>query len=144
MRTITEFYEGTDLGAVYTKEKTTFRVFAPTAESVVLCMYEAGDGDCFISETPMEKSEEGTWFLCMEKDCKNIYYTYKVTVSGDTRETVDPYAKAVGVNGIRAMVIDLSSTNPEEFAEDKGPVYEKENDIIVTEISIADTTAAFA
>ena len=141
MQTITEFYEGTDLGAVYTKEKTTFRVFAPTAESVVLCMYEAGDGDCFISETPMEKSEEGTWFLCMEKDCKNIYYTYKVTVSGDTRETVDPYAKAVGVNGIRAMVIDLSSTNPEGFAEDKGPVYEKENDIIVTEISIADTTA---
>ena len=141
MQTITEFYEGTDLGAVYTKEKTTFRVFAPTAESVVLCMYEAGDGDCFISETPMEKSEEGTWFLCMEKDCKNIYYTYKVTVSGDTRETVDPYAKAVGVNGIRAMVIDLSSTNPEGFAEDKGPVYDKENDIIVTEISIADTTA---
>lgn len=141
MQTITEFYEGTDLGAVYSKEKTTFRVFAPTAESVVLCMYEAGDGDCFISETPMEKAEEGTWFLCLEKDCKNTYYTYKVTVAGVTRETVDPYAKAVGVNGVRAMVIDLASTNPEGFAEDKGPVYDKENDIIVTEISIADTTA---
>ena len=141
MQTITEFYEGTDLGAVYTKEKTSFRVFAPTAELVVLCMYEAGDGDCLISETPMEKAEEGTWFLCLEKDCKNTYYTYKVTVAGVTRETVDPYAKAVGVNGVRAMVIDLADTNPEGFAEDKGPVYEKENDIIVTEISIADTTA---
>lgn len=141
MQTITEFYEGTDLGAVYTKEKTTFRVFAPTAESVVLCMYDSGDGDCLISENPMEKAEEGTWFFCQEKDCKNTYYTYKVTVSGETKETVDPYAKAVGVNGVRAMVINLADTNPEGFTEDKGPVYEKENDIIVTEISIADTTA---
>ena len=46
------------------------------------------------------------------------FYTYEVTVAGETRETQDVYSKAVGVNGDRSMVVDLSATNPEGWETD--------------------------
>lgn len=46
-------YEGDDLGAVYTKEKTGFKVWAPTASEVSLNLYEQGDGDNLIETLPM-------------------------------------------------------------------------------------------
>ena len=65
----------------------------------------------------------------------------KVLVDGKEQETNDPYGKATGVNGKRSMVVDLASTNPKGFEKDRGPAVEKETDIVVYEISIADTTA---
>lgn len=141
MQKIKEIYNGNDLGAAYVPEATVIRLWAPTAEAVVLRLFESGDGDCLIQEYPMNKDVDGTWILKLEGDMKHRYYTYLVTMEGVTKETVDPYAKATGVNGIRAMILDLAETDPEGFAEDKGPVYAQENDIIVTEISVADTTA---
>ena len=35
-------YTGNDLGSTYSKESTSFRVYAPTAESVTLNLYEDG------------------------------------------------------------------------------------------------------
>lgn len=32
-------YDGNDLGAVYTKKGTDFRLWAPTADAVTLCLY---------------------------------------------------------------------------------------------------------
>ena len=47
--------------------------------------------------------------MVLDGDYKDVYYTYLVTVNGTVNEAVDPYAKAVGVNGRRAMVVDLDS-----------------------------------
>ena len=116
-----DIYDGKDLGAVYSKDKTVFRLWAPSASAVTLCTYERGDGDCQKAEFSMQKDVDGTWVFSMAEDCDKLYYTYKVTVDGICRETGDPYAKAVGVNGKRSMVIDLEKTNPEGFADDKGP-----------------------
>lgn len=136
-----EVYEGTDLGAVYTKESTSFRLWAPTADKVTLCLYEAGN-DCEAYEvTEMKKDVNGTWLLVKEGDLHKVYYTYIVEVDGDAQETNDPYAKAAGVNGKRSMVVDLSLTNPEGFENDHGPAIKKETDIIVYELSVIDTTA---
>lgn len=134
-------YFGNDLGAVYTKEKTAFRLWAPTAEHVTICFYKSGDnGEAFETEE-MNPAENGTWTYVKTGDLDKTYYTYLVTVDGVTRETNDPYAKACGVNGVRSMVCDLEKTNPTDFKSDKGPAVEKETDLIVCEISIADTTA---
>ena len=38
-------YDGNDLGAVYTKEKTTFRIWTPAAVKVSLKLYEQRDAD---------------------------------------------------------------------------------------------------
>ena len=133
-------YEGNDLGAVYSKEQTSFRLWAPTAEKVSICFYANGDGGEAVEVAEMEQSEGGTWLYVKSGDLHKLYYTYKVTVDGITQETNDPYAKAAGVNGRRSMVVNLEKTNPEGFAEDKGPEVKKWTDIVVYEMSVLDTT----
>lgn len=58
-----EFYKGEDLGASYNKNNTAFRIWAPTADGVSVCLYERGDGVCLMDETPMKRDVQGTWFL---------------------------------------------------------------------------------
>ena len=69
----------------------------------------------------MEQDVNGTWVASKEGDLNGVYYTYLVTVNGAENEACDPYARTTGVNGKRAMVIDLSSTNPEGWDEDTDP-----------------------
>ena len=131
-------YNGNDLGCTYTPEKTTFKVWSPEATSVVLCRFEKGNGGSAIEEVAMTKGDKGVWSAVVTGDIVNTYYTYKVTANGTTREAVDIYAKAAGVNGDRAMVVDLDSTDPDNW--DKNYQREKTllSDIIVWEIHVRD------
>lgn len=111
-------YDGDDLGAVIHGDQTTFKVWAPTASKVVLNLFEAGDGVEAYKNVEMVKGDKGVW--SHTEDCGHgTYYTYTVTTSVGTQEAVDPYAKAAGVNGNRGMVVDLSSTDPEGWENDK-------------------------
>lgn len=114
-------YDGDDLGVVLGEKETTFRVWAPTAESVSLNLYESGDGgtDDGIDVIPMQRSGRGVWKASVGDNLKNTYYTYTVTVNGETHETQDVYAKACGVNGQRSMVVDLRDTDPDGWQKDQ-------------------------
>ncbi len=136
-------YSGDDLGAVYTKECTTFKVWSPTASEVVLNLYSKGSDD----EEGAEKldsrnmsydDENGIWSITVTGDLKNIYYTYSVTNDEQTREVVDIYAKAVGVNGNRGMVVDLSDTDPENWENDRNVFVEHQTEAIVWEVHVRD------
>ena len=118
-------YEGDDLGAVWTKNATTFRVWAPTATAVKINLYETGDYRVNDLKEQIEMTPDinGTWIATVEGDLHGTYYTYLVDVDGVTNEACDPYARAVGVNGKRAMVIDLDSTDPEGWENDTDPHY---------------------
>jgi pullulanase len=131
-------YTGNDLGAVWTKEATTFRVWAPTATRVLVQLYRTGDFEDRFDSISMSKGEEGTWITEVQQDLNGIYYTYAVTVEGETKEAVDPYARAVGVNGNRGMVIDLTSTNPPGFEAEVLPPFENATDAIIYELHIRD------
>ena len=133
-------YTGNDLGQTYTEEKTTLRVWAPTASDVKVNLYQAGEGDCLISSETMKKDVQGTWVCELDGDKKGVYYTYSVTVDGQTEEAVDPYAKAVGVNGNRGMIIDLDSTDPEGWDKDKHVTVPTNTDAVIYEIHVRDTT----
>ena len=104
-------YDGDDLGAVYTKEKTTFKLWAPTASAVTLRLFEQGDGDNLIEEIPMTQGEKGTWSCEKQGDLNGVYYTYAIKIGNKTNEAVDLYARTTGVNGDRGMVVDLEATN---------------------------------
>ena len=78
-------YAGNDLGAVYSKEKTTFRLWAPTAENVKICLFKEGNDVEAFEISDMAASENGTWFFEKEGDWDKTYYTYLVTVDGVTR-----------------------------------------------------------
>lgn len=131
-------YDGDDLGVTYTKDKTSFKVWTPSAMSVKVLLYKTGDGDDFLEEIPMTKQEKGVWFAEKAGDLHGIYYTYQIQ-NGDVKtEAVDLYAKATGVNGKRGMILDLSTTNPDGFLEDVRPEQKSATDAIIYELHIRD------
>ena len=134
-------YTGNDLGANWTKDATTFRVWAPTAEKVVVNLYKSGveTAKDLIETVEMKADVNGTWVATKSGDLHGTYYTYTVTVKGKAAEACDPYAKAAGVNGKRAMVINLDSTDPEGWDKDKNPnAALKYTDVVLYELHIRD------
>ncbi len=134
-------YTGNDLGATWTKEATTFRVWAPTAEAVKVKFYSGGSAanNNLIEAIEMKADVNGTWVVTKEGDLNGTFYTYEVTINGEEVEACDPYARATGVNGQRAMVIDLESTNPEGWDKDKNPNADLAiTDAVIYELHIRD------
>lgn len=136
-------YTGDDLGYIYSKEKTAFRVWAPTAEEVSLKRYESGNEGTsdLIEEIPMTQDVNGTWICEVKGDIANTYYKYSVTIDGKTTTAADPYSRSTGINGARSMVLDLAATNPSGWDTDTNPNAELSiNDAIIYEAHVRDLT----
>lgn len=119
----------------YAPEATQFTLWAPTADEVRLMLYGAGEGGHAYETVSMERAEEGTWKTKVEKDLKGKFYTFNVKIDGKWQgDTPGINAKAVGVNGKRAAIIDLRETDPEGWAEDKRPPLASPADIIIYEV----------
>ena len=116
-------YTGTDLGAIWSENKTAFRLWAPTAKAAWVKLYRSGNPEeaDLLEVLPLYAAEHGTWFTEKTGNLHGIYYTFLVDVDGKIIEACDPYARTTGVNGRRAMVIDLSSTNPQGWENDRDP-----------------------
>ena len=124
------------LGAFCGARGTVFRLWAPTAQEVVLRLYRAGDGECLLEWAPLQREERGLWTWRTERDLDGVYYDYLVTVDGTSRSTADPYARACGLNGERSMVVDLRRTDPEGWEEDQPPPPPPET--VIYEIHVKD------
>ena len=134
-------YAGNDLGAIWTAEKTMFRLWAPTAASVKVNLYESGTAgtEDLLEQLDMIPDVKGTWVAEKQGNLNGVYYTYQVTVNGETVEACDPYARTTGVNGQRAMIIDLDATDPEGWAEDRDPHAGKNiTDAVIYELHVRD------
>ena len=116
-------YNGNDLGAVWSREKTSFRLWAPTAKAVSIKLYKTGnpDTDDLLDTVSMASDVCGTWVAEIDGNLNGTYYTYLVDVNGKLAETCDPYARTTGINGHRSMVLDLRSTNPVGWDSDTDP-----------------------
>lgn len=134
-------YDGDDLGAVYTKEKTTFRIWAPTAVEVSLNLYEQGDGDNLMETIPMTVDVKGTWVCEKTADLNGVYYTYSVKIGNKVNEVVDLYARSAGVNGNRGEILDLEATNPDGFDADVRPAFSNATDAVIYELHIRDLSS---
>ena len=149
-------YDG-ELGAIYSPEATTFKVWAPLATEVKLNRYATGsddeEGAENLGSVEMEKLMEGgnwtgVWTTTVSGDIVNTYYTYTITnpdhiydaKNNVTHETQDVYSYAVGVNGDRSMVVDLSKTDPEGWDSDAHVFTDKQTDAIVWEVHVKDFT----
>ena len=146
-------YSKDDLGAKYTPESTTFKVWSPTATEVTLNRYATGSdkeaGAKKLGTVTMEKLMDGdkwtgVWTTTVSGDIKNTYYTYSIKAahpkSGamQTAETQDVYSVATGVNGKRSMVCDLESTNPKGWEKDGHVLPDKSTDSYVWELHVKD------
>lgn len=140
-------YSGNDLGASYSKKATTFKVWSPNAASVRVNIFEhgsdnEGDAGSIMSRAMSLDKTTGVWSVTINGDLLNKYYTYSVTHGETTKETADVYAKACGVNGQRSMVVDLSTTNPDGWENDKHVLVQNQTDASVWEISVADFSSS--
>lgn len=140
-------YSGNDLGASYSKKATTFKVWSPNAASVRVNIFEhgsdnEGDAGSIMSRAMSLDKTTGVWSVTINGDLLNKYYTYSVTHGKTTKETADVYAKACGVNGQRSMVVDLGTTNPEGWENDKHVLVQNQTDASVWEISVADFSSS--
>ncbi len=149
-------YDG-ELGCFYTPETTTFKLWAPTSAEVKVNLYATGsddeEGAADLGVYAMAKVMDGdkwtgVWSVDIKGDLKNVYYTYTstttalVTEKENTATFVDPYAKATGVNGDRAMVVDLDSTDPEGWDKDAHIYVDEQTDAIVWEVVVRDFSAS--
>lgn len=133
------------LGAIYSKEKTTFTLFSPVADSVFVIFYDKGNDSEETGRLEMMRGEgelSSIFSASAEGDLDGVYYTYEVHTPDGVFCSHDPYAKACGVNGHRSMVIDLARTNPDGFANEDRPKLADPMSMVITEVSIADVSAA--
>ncbi len=109
-------YDG-KLGVEITGLQTIFRLWAPTASSVRLNIFAAGDGGSAERTVALERGEKGVWTYAENGSLIGKYYTYTVKTSAGEQEAVDPYAVSAGLNGDRGMILDLDSTDPQNWSE---------------------------
>jgi len=129
-----------ELGCFYTSTQTTFKLWAPTATKVSVNLYSDGYEGAMIDTFLMTRGELGVWTLTLQGRYINNYYTY-TTQFGNMKyeDVVDPYAKAVGINGLRALISDVSNyTNPKGYDQVKVPDTTASSDAIVYETHVRD------
>ncbi|QMS84227.1 type I pullulanase [Candidatus Xianfuyuplasma coldseepsis] len=139
------------LGFDYSATGTTFRVWAPLSSAAEVNLYEEGhplsmrsDGANDPYDTiPMEYIGEGVWEASVDGDLNGVYYTYNVVNSGSkVIDIQDPYGVTFGLNGQRAMVLDLDSTDPEGWDTDSGvDGFTNPNEAIIYELHVRDLTS---
>ena len=134
-------YEG-DLGVKLTDTQTFLHIWAPTATAVTLNLYQSGSGGTPLKSIPMTRGERGVWEHTENENCSGLYYTYTVETALGAEEAVDPYAVSAGLNGERGMILDLKTTDPQGWAEDKSPFAERDEfnytDAEIWEIHVRD------
>ena len=139
-------YNGNDLGLIYKKEISHFSIWSPNATAAQLLLYKQGNEGRAFKVIPLRKGNEGTWQIAMPGDMKGTFYTFRVNINGKwSNEVTDPYAKATGVNGKRAVVIDAEDTNPPGWIHEISPAFSKKNlptDAIIYEMHIRDVSIA--
>ena len=134
-------YTSSDLGAIWTERKTTFRLWAPTAKAVSVNLYRSGtpDTDDLLCQIQMKPDIRGTWVAERVGNLNGVYYTFLVLVDGQLNEACDPYARSTGINGKRAMILDLRSTDPENWDSDRDPHFGAPiTDAVIYELHIRD------
>ena len=114
-------YEGS-LGAKVDERGTVIRLWSPIAESVDLRLFDNGSTGEAETIIPMKLCDRGVWEYAVNENLSGKYYDFVLKIKGKTNISTDPYAKAYGVNGKRSMIIDLNTTNPIGWGEDKAPL----------------------
>ena len=140
-------YSGNDLGAVWTAEATTFRVWAPTATAVQVNLYRSGVTGTKdrIDPYPMTQDVNGTWVVTVPGDHQGHYYTYQLTVNGLEAEVCDPYARSTGADGKRAAILNLDATDPSGWDKDPMPYDGKDvADAVIYQLNLQGTEGGYA
>lgn len=129
------YYDGNDLGITFEENYINCKVWAPSATEVKLKLTNPTNFE--VHEFPLIREQRGVWTVKIDRSFEEFYYTYLVCVNLIWNEVVDPYAKAVSVNGEQGVIIDLNKTKIEKINVDPIP---QATDAIIYEVHIRDFT----
>ena len=129
-------YNGNDLELTVDNSGTHFKLWSPKAKEAEVKLYDNGHTGEAFKVLPMTfDSSTGTWSASVPEKLYGKFYTFRINQDGKwLKETPGVWAKALGVNGNRAAIIDFAQTNPEGWATDKGPEVKNFSDVIVYEM----------
>ncbi len=132
------------LGAIYTPSATTFRVFAPTAQTVTVIVADTLEGNEGRRDCAMKALPSGIWEVTVEGDLQGKYYAYALSGIGFDagREITDIYAVCTQGRHARSLIVDLSKTDPPGFREHPAPQIASPTDAIIYEMHVRDFTIA--
>jgi pullulanase len=124
------------LGAVYTPQATTFRLFAPTAKTVYVVLYDNAEGTEGRLETPFSRQQNGIWEQTLAGDLSGKFYTYRLEGPDlDSRhEVLDPYATNAVASSTRGRITPLPPPLP------SGPPIDDPTDAVIYEMQVRDFT----
>lgn len=126
----------------YNPNRTVFKIWSPTAEDVRVNLYRTGYGATKTSSAYLKNNSNALWSLNKKGDLAGTYYTFEILINGIWQpETPGIYAQAVGVNGNRAMIVDLQKTNPSGWDNDQRIKIDKPNETIIYELHVRDITS---
>ena len=123
----------------YSPKATQFAIFAPNdAKRVTLRIYQNGIGGKAVKTIKMKRTANEKWTVSVKGDLMGKFYTFDTGLG----ECPGVFAKAVGVNGKRGAIIDLTKTNPEGWAQDRHPVTKSPADLVIYEMHHRDFSIA--
>ena len=112
-------------GVDYTPRASAFSVETnQDAQQVKLRIYKEGKGGKPVKTVNMKREKPGgtLWQATVKGDLKGQFYTFDVKYGGKFKgECPGIWATAVGVNGKRGAIVDMTQTNPQGWAADKRP-----------------------
>lgn len=142
-----KFYSDKKLGSFIENGKTTFRLFAPSAIKISLCVFHKAqdkNGD----EFELSRDNDGVWEITIDKNLAGKFYGYKVyhkekdLSNKNMPLCVDPYSKAVAtkttyMNPRKSIVVAETNYDWE------GTTWIKQDwrDLIIYEMHVRDITA---
>ena len=131
-------YHGDDLGFRYTKDSTTFALWAPTAVHVYLRLIDHQKRSVMVM---MNRGEKGVFRTRVNGDLKHYLYVYLIERDGIMVETIDPYGFSSDANGKHSAVIDTAQILAIQD-DGKLPVLDTAADAVIYECSVRDMTSS--
>ena len=138
----TPFHYNGQLGAIYSTDETTFKVWSPISKSAELLLFKSSSATSPYSTYKMTRNSEGVWTVRVPGNLNGVYYLYKFYSYGKYREALDIYSHAANASNTKSMVVNLLKTNPIGWNITRSPVLKEGTNAIVYETSVRDFTAA--
>ena len=135
------------LGVTWDGDTPSVAVWAPTAQSVQLHVFEQPDDEEASRLLEMKRDgSSGVWQVAGQPDWKNKYYLFEVTVYAPTVQEIvtnlvtDPYSVSLSTNSAKSQVTDLNDAalKPEGWDTLEKPALESFNDIVLYELHMRD------
>lgn len=120
---------------VYSPKSTTFSLTtSPDVKKVDVVISDNDSDTAQQLVKSMKRVGAGKWKLTVKNDLKGKYYVFSVYNQAQPDHTPGLFAKAVGVNGKRGVIVDLKNTDPDGWADDVRPELKNPCDLIIYEM----------